>query len=89
MAVKDLCIRESYQKNGEEQVSWNKIGILIDGANGKQYVKLHHIPNALISVFEKRKKDDYQRGGGQSQGKQYNNDNQDMGGAEEQEIPLD
>lgn len=55
--MKDLCIRESYTKDGNEKVSWNKIGVLIE-ANGKQYVKLFHIPNVLISVFEQKKKDE-------------------------------
>ena len=53
--MKDLCIREVFNKNGEEKVSWNKIGVLIE-ANGKQYVKLFHIPGQLISVFEQKKK---------------------------------
>lgn len=54
--MKDICIRESYEKNGEEKVSWNKIGILFE-ANGKEYIKLSHIPNTLISVFEQKKKE--------------------------------
>lgn len=57
--MKDLCIRESYKdKNGEEKVSWNRIGILIDGKEGKQYVKLYHIPGVLISIFERKKKEE-------------------------------
>lgn len=53
--MKDLCIRESYTKDGEEKVSWNKIGILLE-SNGKQYIKLYHIPGTLISVFEQKPK---------------------------------
>jgi len=56
--MKDLCIRESYTKDGEEKVSWNKIGILFTGKNDKEYVKLSHIPNTLISVFEQKKKEE-------------------------------
>ena len=58
--MKDLCIRESYNKDGQEKVSWNKIGVLIDGKEGKQYIKLFHIPNTLISVFEQKPKEDKQ-----------------------------
>ena len=54
--MKDLVIRESYEKDGEEKVSWNKIGILFE-ANGKQYVKLSHIPGVLINVFEQKNKE--------------------------------
>jgi hypothetical protein len=53
--IKDLCIRESYKdKNGDDKVSWNRIGILFDGKEGKQYVKLNHIPGVLISVFARK-----------------------------------
>ena len=53
---KDICVRESYtDHNGEEKVSWNRVGILIDKGD-KQYVKLFHMPGALCSVFEQRKK---------------------------------
>ena len=55
--MKDLCIRQSYEKDGQEKISWNKIGVLFEGSNGKEYVKLFHIPNVLISVFEQRTKD--------------------------------
>ena len=56
--MKDLRIRESYTDGkGVEQVSWNKIGILIDGKNGKQYVKLYHLPGVLVSVFEQKKRE--------------------------------
>ena len=55
--MKDLMIRESYMKEGVEKVSWNKLGILIE-SNGKQYVKLYHMPGVLISVFEQKKKEE-------------------------------
>ena len=56
MAIKNLCIREAYtDKQGAERVSWNRIGILFE-ANGKQYVKLYHIPGTLISVYEQKQK---------------------------------
>lgn len=54
--IKNICIRETYvDKNDTENVSWNKIGILIE-KNGKQYIKLFHIPGVLCSVFEPRNK---------------------------------
>ena len=60
--MKDLCIREAYtNKSGEEKVSWNKIGTLIDAANGKQYVKLFHLPGVLISVFEQKPKEEVKK----------------------------
>lgn len=56
--MKDLMVRETYNKNGEEKVSWNKLGVLIEAANGKQYIKLFHMPGVLISVFEQKPKED-------------------------------
>lgn len=54
--MKTLCIRESYTgADGNEKARWNNIGVLFEGKNGKQYVKLNHIPNTLISVFEMKK----------------------------------
>ena len=61
--MKNLCIRESYtNKNNEEKVSWNKIGILFEGKNGNEYIKLFHIPNVLISVFAQKKKETEETG---------------------------
>jgi len=58
MAIKNLCIRETYKdKDGNERVAWPSIGVLIDGKNDKQYVKLYHMPGVLINVFEQKKKD--------------------------------
>ena len=57
--MKDLCIRESYEKDGETKVSWNKIGVLIE-TKDKQYIKLFHIPGVLISVFEQKQKEKQQ-----------------------------
>lgn len=53
--MKYLCIAEEYDSGGEKKLSWKRIGELFDGKNGKQYVKLYHIPGALIHVFEKDK----------------------------------
>ena len=57
--MKNLVIRETYKdKNGEEKVSWNRIGILFESKEGKEYAKLYHIPNVLINVFEQKPKKD-------------------------------
>ena len=62
--MKHLCIRQSYvDAQGTEKVSWNQIGVLFTGKNGKEYVKLHHIPNTLVSVFEPKKKDEPSQSG--------------------------
>ena len=54
---KNICIREEYtDRSGESRVNWNIIGTLIETEDGKQYVKLNHIPNTLCSVFEPKKK---------------------------------
>ena len=50
--MKYLCIPEEYEQNGEKKISWNRIGRLFVGKNGKTYVKLHYLPGVLIHVFE-------------------------------------
>lgn len=55
--MKYLCVPEEYEKNGEKKTSWNRIGVFIEGKNGKQYVKLYHIPGVLIHVYEEKKKE--------------------------------
>ena len=56
--MKDLCIREAYTgKDGKEKVSWNRVGVLIETKEGKQYVKMYAIPGVLISVFERKEKE--------------------------------
>lgn len=55
--MKNLCVIEKYTSGGEDKVRWNKIGILFE-AKGKEYIKLYHMPNVLISVFEQQKKEE-------------------------------
>jgi len=55
--MKDIVAREEYAgSDGEQKVSWNKIGILID-KNDKQYIKLSMFPGTLFSVFDQKKKE--------------------------------
>ena len=56
MSKQFLCIGEGYESNGEKKVSWHRIGEMFLAKNEKQYVKLYHIPGALINVFEDEKK---------------------------------
>ena len=58
--MKNIVVRRTYEKNGEEKVSWDNIGILIE-KDGKQYIKLNSIPlnrDWFASVFEQEKKED-------------------------------
>lgn len=56
--VYNLCVRESYKGNdGEEKTKWNRIGVMFE-SNDKKYMKLYHIPNTLISVFEIKPKEE-------------------------------
>ena len=62
MSIKWICVPESYMnKQNEEKTSWNRIGKLIVGKNGKEYVKLFTMPNILCSVFEDKPKEEKQK----------------------------
>ena len=50
--MKYLCVGEPYEKNGEKKIAWKRIGETFTAKNGKDYVKLYHMPGTLISVFE-------------------------------------
>lgn len=55
MSFKNICARETYQdKDGNEKVNWNQIGVVIDKGD-KMYIKLHHLPGQLFHVFENKK----------------------------------
>lgn len=54
---KFLCVGESYEKNGEKKVHWNRIGEMFESKNGKMYAKLYAMPGTLISVFDDQKKE--------------------------------
>lgn len=55
--AKDLLIAESYtKKDGTKMTSFNKIGFMFE-SNGKEYVKLFHIPNTIVLVKSQEKKE--------------------------------
>lgn len=56
--MKYLCVGDPYEKDGVKKVSWKRIGELFEGKNGKEYVKLYHMPGTLINVFEAEKKEE-------------------------------
>ena len=54
----NLCIRETYKgKDETDKTVWNRIGVMFE-SNGKQYIKLYHMPGTLISVFEPKPKEE-------------------------------
>ena len=55
--MKYLCVGEEYESNGVKKMAWKRIGEIFSGKNGKQYVKLYHMPGTLIHVYEQEKKD--------------------------------
>jgi hypothetical protein len=55
--MKYLCIGEKYEKGGEEKTSWKRIGEMFEGKSGKSFIKLYHIPNTIVSIFEAEKQE--------------------------------
>jgi len=52
---KYICVGEQYENGGEKKTSWKRIGEIFDAKSGKQYVKIYHMPNVLLNVFEDEK----------------------------------
>ena len=57
MVKKFICVGEPYESNGEEKMSFKRIGELFTGKNGKEYAKLYTIPGQLLHVFEDKPKE--------------------------------
>lgn len=70
--MKKLVIPEEYEVNGEKKTRWNQIGVLFEG-KGKEYVKLNHIPNTLIHVFEIERREEKPSTGYQQNNINYEN----------------
>lgn len=67
--AKSIVARDAYKdKEGNEKVAWNPVGVLIEH-NGKQYIKLNQNPGVLYHCFEIERKEDKQDGA--SEGNQY------------------
>ena len=45
-SVKNIVVASTYQKDGEEKTWYNKIGYLFTKPDGKQGIKITHIPTA-------------------------------------------
>lgn len=55
--MKDVCIRREFESTpGETKVFFDKIGVMFE-KNGKEYLRLYHIPGALIYLFENKPRD--------------------------------
>lgn len=55
--MKYLTIPETYEKDGEKKTTWNRVGYIFQAKDGREYVKLYHIPGALIHIYEQKKKE--------------------------------
>lgn len=55
--MKYITVPEAYtDKNGDKKTSWNRVGILIDAKEGRQYIKLYQFPGLLFHVYDESKK---------------------------------
>ena len=50
--MKKVLSCEKYQKNGEEKTSYKEIGNIFTNANGKEFLKLHFLPNQIFLIKE-------------------------------------
>jgi len=55
--IKNLCIPEKYEKNGETKTAWNKVGVLVE-TDKSTFIKLYHMPGVTIGVFDQKKRDE-------------------------------
>ncbi len=62
MAIKDIVFRQTYEKDGEEKVSWKKAGTLFIKDGKVTSIKLDMIPagnwDGWLNVFDPKEKED-------------------------------
>jgi hypothetical protein len=63
MIFKDICTKKTYTKDGQEKVTWLKVGTLKTTDQGKQFIELNIFPNQDFFVFEKKKEEPKEQGG--------------------------
>jgi hypothetical protein len=63
MRIFDIMVPdgEYTDRQGEQKVSWNSIGFVMEKDNGKMSAKLYHMPGVWCSLFERNR--DRNRGG--------------------------
>ncbi|MBK9638159.1 MAG: hypothetical protein IPO63_10210 [Bacteroidetes bacterium] len=50
----NICAKKSYEVNGEEKITWYKIGVLKITDNNRMYLRLFMHPQTEFSVFENK-----------------------------------
>lgn len=54
MKFKDICVKKTFQSQGQEKTVWNKVGTLKETDDGKQFVEIFALGD--FYVFEQRNK---------------------------------
>ena len=50
----NICAKKIYEVNGEEKITWYKVGVLKISDNSRMYVRLFMHPSTEFSVFESK-----------------------------------
>lgn len=56
MEIKDIVVKKTYKKNGEDKTLWLNVGCLKTTDQGKQFIELNMFPNQSFYIFEKKEK---------------------------------
>ena len=54
MQLMNICAKKIYEVNGEEKITWYKVGVLKISDNNRMYVRLFMYPSTEFSVFENK-----------------------------------
>jgi len=54
----DICTKNTYHKDGKEQVRWLKCGTLKLLDDGKKFIELNHLPGVTFYCFPNKPKEE-------------------------------
>lgn len=54
MTFKNICVKKTFQQNGETRTKWLNVGTLKTLDNGNQFIELNIFPNQDFYVFEQK-----------------------------------
>lgn len=57
MVIKNICVKKTYEKDGQQKTQWLQVGKLKELDGGRQFIELSMFPQTSFYVFDEKKKD--------------------------------
>lgn len=57
MTFKNICVKKTFEQNGQTKTKWLQVGTLKETEDGKQFIEINIFPGQDFYVFEKKEKE--------------------------------